>query len=226
MSVDPDPILPGSDPAARERARIRWRAAVGAVGGDIERGEAALAGLERRYAESHRAYHTGAHVAALLDLAEPELGRWALPHAVTFAIWYHDAIYRTRRGDNEIESARLAARELAALGVDPTVPPVVTRLIEATAGHEPPDGIADGPRFLDLDLSILGAEPAVYAAYRAAIRREYRWVPEPIYRRRRAEILAGFLARERIYLTAELHDRLEAPARVNLAAELAALEER
>src|SRR5262245_26348286 len=104
MTVDPGSVLPGTDPAALERARIRWRAALDATGADVDRGETTLVHLERRYAESHRAYHTEAHVAALLDLAEAERERWKSPAAVTLAFWYHDAIYRTRRGNNEIES--------------------------------------------------------------------------------------------------------------------------
>lgn len=46
---------------------------------------------------------------------------------------------------------------------------------------------------------------------------EYSWVPGPIYRRRRREVLSGFLARRPIYGTPELRAVFEARARENLA---------
>ena len=42
------------------------------------------------------------------------------------------------------------------------------------------------------------------------------WVPEPVYRSSRAEVLSGFLRRRSIYLTAHFRDRYEVPARQNL----------
>jgi predicted metal-dependent HD superfamily phosphohydrolase len=144
----------------------------------------------------------------------------ANPAAVILAVWYHDAIYRPRRSDNEAESAALARRDLGALGAIGDLIEVVIRLIQATQRHQPPTGLPDAALFLDSDLAILGNPPPVYAAYRAAIRREYRWVPAPIYRRKRAEVLTAFLERERIYLT-QRYRALEEPARANLAAEIA-----
>ena len=41
-------------------------------------------------------------------------------------------------------------------------------------------------------------------------------MPEADFRARRAQVLSGFLARERIYLTPVFHDALEARARQNL----------
>ena len=53
--------------------------------------------------------------------------------------------------------------------------------------------------------------------------REYNWVPGLLYRRERRQVLRSFLQRERLYFTAALRTRLEAQARQNLTAELAAL---
>ena len=61
------------------------------------------------------------------------------------------------------------------------------------------------------------------AAYAAAIRREYTAVPEAAWRLGRAQVLDRFLARPRLYQTDLFHDRLEAAARANLAAEAAGL---
>ena len=76
---------------------------------------------------------------------------------------------------------------------------------------------------VDLDLAILAAPAERYAAYAAAIRREYAHVPEDQFRAGRAAVLAGFLARPRLYASPALAARWEAPARANLAAECAAL---
>ena len=77
--------------------------------------------------------------------------------------------------------------------------------------------------FLDMDLSILGAPDAVYREYSKAIKSEYAWVPEFMYRRERRRILAGFLARATVYLTEVMRNRFEMQARINLDQELQAL---
>ena len=76
--------------------------------------------------------------------------------------------------------------------------------------------VGDAALMCDIDLAILGAEPWRFDQYDAAIRREYEWVPEDVYRRERARVLAGFLERPRIYHTPYFHDILEVQARVNL----------
>jgi predicted metal-dependent HD superfamily phosphohydrolase len=76
---------------------------------------------------------------------------------------------------------------------------------------------------VDIDLSILGAVPARFDEYERQVRDEYAFVPEELFRRKRAEVLAGFVARARIYSTPFFRDRLEAPARANLGRSIAAL---
>jgi predicted metal-dependent HD superfamily phosphohydrolase len=48
-------------------------------------------------------------------------------------------------------------------------------------------------------------------------------VPRPTYLTARANVLTTFLERERIYASAYYHERLEAPARENVACEVAML---
>lgn len=69
----------------------------------------------------------------------------------------------------------------------------------------------------------LGAAPARFDEYERQVRAEYAFVPETIFRRRRAEVLAGFVARDRIYSTAHFNETDEARARANLGRSIAAL---
>jgi len=77
--------------------------------------------------------------------------------------------------------------------------------------------------FLDLDTSILGAPGEIYEEYSRAIRKEYSWVPDVLYREGRMRILNDFLGRERIYHTEEIKANYEAQARHNIAEEIKAL---
>lgn len=188
---------------------------------------ARLDALRARYAAPGRHYHGQRHIDLLLALLREIRPALAAPDAVELAIWYHDAIYDPRRSDNEAASAALLRAELAGLA-DPALIATSATLVLATATHRVPPGLApalaaDCAHFLDMDLSILGADPATFAWYDAAIRAEYAHIPEGQWRQRRPAVLAGFLARERIYLTPHFHARLDATARANLRAAIAAL---
>jgi predicted metal-dependent HD superfamily phosphohydrolase/dephospho-CoA kinase len=169
--------------------------------------------LCRRYAEPHRSYHTLEHVRACLR----DLDRAGSPDAaiVEMALWYHDAIYDPRTHDNEERSAIFAEESMRANRLADELIRRVTRLIRATKTHNASvDRLA--PLFVDIDLAILGAPPAQFAAYERGIRAEYHWVPEFIYRRERARVLRQFLAREPLFNTERLRAALEQRAKVNL----------
>ena len=200
-----------------ERWRDAWRG-LGLALPAQERFDALVA----RYAEPHRAYHTAQHLEecfANFDLVRASATQ---PAALELAIWFHDAVYRPRWGDNEQASADLAADELRAAGAPAELIRHVGALIIATAHHDPP-APGDAELLVDIDLAILGAQPARYAEYERQIRIEYRWVPSFVFRAKRAALLETFLARPRIYSSPMLHDRLEAAARLNLADSLAKL---
>src|SRR5262249_31224626 len=74
-----------------------------------------------------------------------------------------------------------------------------------------------------LDTSILGAPEEIYEVYSRAIRKEYSWVPDVLYREGRMKILNDFLGRERIYHTEEIRAKYETQARHNIAGEMRAL---
>jgi predicted metal-dependent HD superfamily phosphohydrolase len=189
--------------------------------------EAVLDEIRGLHAGPDRGYHGWSHPLALLALhaeVEPLLRD---PEAVRCAILLHDAIYEPRRTDNEGRSAVLAARMLGGLVPDDTLARTV-RLIEATARHAIPadlpcDEAADMALFLDMDLSILGASPSAFDAYEAGVRHEYRDVPEAAFRKGRAAILEGFLARDALYLSDWGRARFEGAARENLKRSIAKL---
>jgi len=185
--------------------------------GDATGGHAVYRDLAARYAEPHRAYHTLDHVADCLHRLDEVRPLLARPDEAEWAIWFHDAVYDPRRADNEERSAQLAVDTLHAAGVGEDRTGCVAELIRQTA-HRAADLSGDAALVCDVDLAILGAERAAFDAYDAAIRQEYAWVPDDIFRRERARVLAGFLARPRIYQTPYFVDALEQPARANLSA--------
>jgi predicted metal-dependent HD superfamily phosphohydrolase len=191
--------------------------------------EPVRAELARAYAAPDRHYHDLRHIEALLGLAD------ACPDAITdrdvveAAIWFHDAIYDTRRHDNEDKSADLASARLAGTAAPDRIARIAA-MIRATAGHRVPDfadaGAAqDCALFLDMDLAILGAPAAEFEAYEHAVRREYDWVSEPQWKLGRRAVLAGFLARPAIYATVQFRASHEAAARRNLEWAMARLDD-
>jgi predicted metal-dependent HD superfamily phosphohydrolase len=80
-----------------------------------------------------------------------------------------------------------------------------------------------GAILISIDLSILGAEPARYDAYAAAIRQEFIHVPDPDYRAGRARVLSQFAARPVIFPDPGFAARYDRQARENLAREIASL---
>ncbi|MGZ8260769.1 MAG: HD domain-containing protein [Caldimonas sp.] len=172
--------------------------------------------LLRAYAEPERSYHTLQHLhecvdrfGACIDLAE---------HAaeVETALWFHDAVYDVHRSDNERRSADRARQAAIAAGAPADTAARIDALVMATCHQTVPVG-ADAELVVDIDLAILGADPGRFAEYERQIRSEYAHVAETVFTAKRRAILAGFLARARIYATPRLHAELEAAARTNLS---------
>ena len=125
-------------------------------------------------------------------------------------------MYRSRGGDNETESADLAVLWLMRGGATVAVADRVRELILATEHGTDESADGDVAIMLDIDLSILGADDERFAAYEDGVRHEYRWVPGPLYRKKRAEVLRGFLERTPLYRTEYFRERLETRAKQNL----------
>ena len=180
--------------------------------------DALLAG----WAEPHRRYHTLQHLSECLALFDAHRALAEHPGEVGVALWFHDAVYDTARHDNEAVSADWATRVLRDAGAPDDVVARVDALVLATRHSQQP-ATPDERLLVDIDLAILGAVPARFDEYERQIRDEYGFVPDDVFRAKRAQILRGFLARPALFATPALAARLEGAARINLAGAIARL---
>jgi predicted metal-dependent HD superfamily phosphohydrolase len=175
------------------------------------------------YSESSRFYHTLKHLEECFSHFDSAKRLARFPAEIEMAIWFHDAIYNTRRDDNEENSAAWAVNVIRDSGLLSEVAERIGDLILATKHKVEPHG-ADASLFVDVDLSILGASSDRFDEYQRQIRREYGWVPENEFRQGRAKLLRDISAREHIYFTEFFRMRLEATARENLKQSLLELD--
>ncbi|GAA1939771.1 hypothetical protein GCM10009837_77440 [Streptomyces durmitorensis] len=176
--------------------------------------------LLARWAEPQRRYHTTAHLAAVLDHIDVLEEHADDADLVRLAAWFHDAVYAPDRSENEERSARLAERALHEAGLTPEATAEVARLVRLTLTHDPADGDHNGEALCDADLAILAAAPDAYAAYAAAVREEYAFVPDEDFRAGRAAVLRQLLALPKLFRTPHGAAEWEGPARANLATEM------
>jgi predicted metal-dependent HD superfamily phosphohydrolase len=214
------------DPRAlRDELREHGGALAGRLGVARDTGMAMADALRVQYDRWPRRYHDARHLLACVCAAESVRTLMPSADAAVFALWFHDAVYRPWRGDNEARSAVQAQRAARRLGLGAAFAEQVGALVLATAHLAGSAPIADPAAawVLDIDRGILGAVPALYDRYERDVRREHFFVTPARWRRRRAAVLRHFLEQPRIYRTAHFGARLEAPARANLQRALDAL---
>jgi predicted metal-dependent HD superfamily phosphohydrolase len=173
-----------------------------------------------RWQEPQRRYHTLTHLTAVLDHIDVLQEYADDPDLVRLAAWFHDAVYLPDRSENEERSARLAERALPEAGVSEAKTAEVARLVRLTVTHDPAEDDRDGQVLCDADLAILAAPPSGYAAYTAAVREEYHFVPGDAFREGRAAVLRHLLELPRLFRTPYGREKWEATARYNLTSEL------
>jgi len=202
-----------------------WHALTTPLLPDFARREAEYQKLTAAYSAQGRHYHNLTHVGKLLATT----ARFPVQDVTVLglATWFHDAVYEALRHDNEAQSADWALAFLQETNLEPVRQVRVADLIRRTQDHTQPQPPADADLllFLDADLSILGAPAADYWDYARQVRREYQLVPDPLYRAGRSQVLAKLLAAPVLFHTPALREELDAPARRNLQAELAAWEQ-
>lgn len=214
--------MAGSDTLRNEMTSLdRWQSLwreLGASDSDDE--------LFRRlvacYSEPHRKYHTMQHLEECF--AHLENVRSLAEHAgeVELALWFHDAIYDTKKKDNEERSAEWARDSALSAGLTVDQASRIYELVMTTMHSAVPLG-RDAAVAVDIDLGILGSDAARFDEYEVQVREEYSWVPGPLYRAGRRKILQEFANRENIYSTDYFREKCEARARDNIARSLARL---
>lgn len=191
----------------------RWKQLMTSFG--VSQSDDVYADLFTAYSEPHRHYHTTTHIddcLAQLDQAQ-EIAE--APHEVELALWFHDAIYKPLSSKNEAESAEWAKQFLRLVGASEDRQARISNYIMATKHDAEPDS-GDATVVVDIDLSILGREAEEYDLFEQNIRKEYKWVPRPLYRLKRIEVLESFLKRRSIYGSEYFRGRYEKQARRNL----------
>jgi len=177
--------------------------------------------VRRAWSGMSRHYHTLTHLDACLHELDDVRRLAVRAGEVELALWFHDAVYRSWRRDNEQQSAALAARILRAASLESVER--IRQMVLATM-HRDEDFAGDTALVADIDLSILGQPPEIYAQFERAIRREYWWVTRARYVAGRGEVLKKFLGRSAIYQHDHFYEKYEAQARANITAALTQLE--
>jgi predicted metal-dependent HD superfamily phosphohydrolase len=191
----------------------RWERLMTAFGasGNAE----TYADLIAAYSEPHRHYHTAAHIDDCLAQLDQSQSVADAPHEVELALWFHDAVYKPTSSGNESESSEWAMRLLRSIGAPEGQQRRISAFIFATKHDAEPER-GDASVVVDIDLSILGRNIRDYDLFEERVRREYKWVPGGLYRRKRIEVLESFLKRRTIYTTQHFYGLYEIAARHNL----------
>ncbi len=174
--------------------------------------------LVAHYSATGRTYHNVHHLTECLNHLALIGDTAQYPFEIEIALWFHDAIYDPAAHDNEEKSADWAVRFLTGNQLSSAVVQRIYSLIMATKSHHA-IGV-DQQLLVDIDLAILGSSSRRFAEYQQQIRQEYAFVEEALYRQKRAQVLASFFNRARIYQTDCFYQQLENKARQNLKAAL------
>lgn len=197
-----------------ELDRPRWQRLITRLGGN-DPGERCLLELQTAYNEPHRYYHNVTHLRGCLKLLDALRAHFQRPDEAELALWFHDAIYRSRSTSNEADSAQWARRFVEESGMQTEVGARVAGIILASR-HDTHGLRGDTALACDIDLAILGVPAEVYNDFEQRIRREYGWVDEAAYVEGRLQVLQRFLDRPSVYDSAVMRGLLEDGARSNL----------
>ncbi len=176
-----------------ENLRKHWNNLIQNVCSNTDTTDQIFVELTTWYSQSHRFYHTLAHILQVLETIEAQQKKAGNFQAIQFAAWFHDAVYDPQASDNEEQSAAIATSRLALFQIPDAQITKISDLILCTKTHQAED--QDAQILLDADLSILNAEPTQYWNYARSIRQEYAWVPDEAYRVGRQAVLEKFLRR-------------------------------
>ncbi|HJM28954.1 MAG: hypothetical protein QF596_04030 [Acidimicrobiales bacterium] len=175
------------------------------------------------YGETHRYYHTLAHIHSCLNLLDGVLLEQNELNFIEYAVWFHDIIYDPISDTNEMQSAEVAEKWLLEQGISNASR--VAHLIEQTAdyGIDPPSDRMQAILH-DLDLHVLGSTTDKYHEYAVNIRKEFKHLTNNDFFSGRSKFLKGLLARSSIYATESFKELFEQQAINNINKELGSLD--
>jgi predicted metal-dependent HD superfamily phosphohydrolase len=182
-----------------------------------------LVELQAAYAQPQRFYHNQQHLQECLTRLNEVKHLARYPEHIAIALYFHDAIYDPQAHDNEAQSAAWVAHVLKSSGASMALIERIKQWIMATQHHVIHEDDNDGKLLLDIDLSILGQEPARFKQYEQQIKQEYAWVADEAFKQGRCQVLESFLQRKWIYQTDYFRKHLEHQARLNIQAALEGL---
>jgi predicted metal-dependent HD superfamily phosphohydrolase len=175
--------------------------------------------LDKNYSKKNRHYHNWHHIQQMISLWKIHKLELENSVEVLLAIFYHDAIYKVTRKDNEAKSAAMVLNHLEKVkNLDLEN---IKKLILATQFHMAKTN--DEKWLVDFDLHILGSNWEDYEFYAQNIRKEYGIYPDFLYTPGRKKALKHFLEKEFIFQTKEFREKYEENARRNILKEISEL---
>jgi predicted metal-dependent HD superfamily phosphohydrolase len=178
--------------------------------------------------QPHRYYHNINHINFCLGELEKCDVNHMTRRIVTYAIWYHDAVYNPYSVENELQSEELFYRQHRT----PTIFSfeefdAIGRAVRATASHTTHQYLWDDyptQLMLDIDLAGLGQSWENFDHNSEMIRLEYAHIDDETFTYNRIKFLGAIKSRPTIYYTKHFYDKYEAIAQSNVDIELKRLE--
>jgi predicted metal-dependent HD superfamily phosphohydrolase len=175
--------------------------------------------LTKNYTHKSRHYHSFVHIENMLRLAKIYQANVENLDTFVMAIFYHDAIYKVLKSNNEEQSALLFVKRMTQINFPISQIEFGNELILATKQHQKSENDTIN-LLIDIDLAILGADWEAYFEYTLQIRREYSIYPDLLYKPGRKKVLQRFLECDFIYKTEDFKEKYELQARRNLQNEI------
>ena len=199
----------------RHRFKSTWSAA--AVDGD-DRAGTVCDELFEHLNGPRRYYHDATHVFRCLEELDLVAHRLESPLSLELAIWFHDYIYHSESGNDELESAdgfaKMAADSFCQDMIDS-----VYKMIMATVNHakDLTDQHLDVKYMVDIDLASFGKSWDVFMTDGAALRREESQQTDEEHYQGKINFMNCLVQRPQIYYTDFFRDRYEEIAHGNIA---------
>lgn len=184
--------------------------------------------IMKAYNNAARGHHGVQHIAESLHAAKRH--KLSLKKDFVAAILFHDIVYEPDRyapgydgPSNEEESARLCCDTLYNAGLKGAVIERTSNLIRMTEKHIVPEKDFEAALFVDIDMSVLGADTDRYKIYAHGKAKEFLQVFTcDQYIAGRTKFLESQSLKETIFLTPQ-YKALNIPARENMAWEMSNL---